>query len=189
MPRGLLRRLSSPAQAVRHPCTRARRRPLSQGPQGTRQNRPAHPRQLGAREAQRRAASRSPGDHRRPLREAIHHRHQPGAHRSLVRHDRQSDARRCHPRPPRPQCLPHRTQRRELAKTAPDTIRRLTPRQSRAIQNNDPREHRLAGFGGNTHFAPLPATRMWMSPPICVAAVRALAVWSERLLLSWSARR
>src|SRR5690606_25465003 len=28
--------------------------------------------------------------------EAIHHRHQPGAHRSLVRHDRQPDTRRRH---------------------------------------------------------------------------------------------
>ena len=42
--------------------------------------------------------------------------------------------------------IPHRTQRRELAKAASGLIRRLTARQSRAIQNNDPREHRLAGF-------------------------------------------
>ncbi len=58
--------------------------------------------------------------------------------------------RRRHPRPPRPQCLPHRTVRRELAKAAPDPIRRFTARQSKAIQHKEPGEHRLAGFVSET---------------------------------------
>lgn len=67
----------------------------------------------------------SRGDGRYPkVLKAIDHRHQSGARRSLVRHDRQSNHRRCDPRPPRAQRLPHRTFRRELAKAASNTIRR-----------------------------------------------------------------
>jgi len=66
----------------------------------------------------------------------------PVDHWYLVRHDRQSNHSRRDPRPPRAQRLPHRNQRREHAKAAPNTIRAnadgLTSKQSGSIHRYDP---------------------------------------------------
>ena len=86
--------------------------------------RSADPGRLGARTADRRATPRPAGDRRRPLRSWLADHHQPGADRTLVRDRGRSHAGRRHPRPPRPQRLPHRTERRKLAQAA---CCRLTP--------------------------------------------------------------
>src|SRR5580700_9696382 len=65
-------------------------------------------RRLGHGPAYRRAASRPDGGHRRSPPACLHDPGHADPNRALARHDRRSDLCRRHPRPDRPQCLPHR---------------------------------------------------------------------------------
>ena len=115
-PRRPHRPLSPAAAALRRPRARARRRALRPAVPQDRPRRPADPGRLGPRAPDRSPASRPDGDRRGALRPPLHHRHQPAPGGDLARGRRRAHLRRRHPRPARPQRLPHRPERRKHAK-------------------------------------------------------------------------
>src|SRR5580692_10088212 len=93
---------------IRRARTRPRRRQGHPDARPARQDTIAHNRRLGHGPAYRRAASRPDGGHRRSPPACLHDPGHADPNRALARHDRRSDLCRRHPRPARPQCLPHR---------------------------------------------------------------------------------
>src|ERR1019366_2591502 len=116
LPAGYIRPLLSCAEAVHRSRDRAWRRALRQTPAHDLSRKTAHPRRLGARNAQPRSGARSARNRRGPLRRRLSHDHQPDPGRPLARYDRHPDTRRCDPRPGDPQRLQDRPHRRKPAK-------------------------------------------------------------------------